>query len=231
MRIEKTVFISYRRVDIAWALNVSRDLASHGYDVFLDVTGIASGDFERVIVQNIRARAHFLVLLTPTALDNCGRPQDWLRREIETALEAQRNIIPLTLESFNFNGPDVARKLTGKLAELQHYNALEIPASARYFDEAMRLLRDWLNVPLDAVLHPVSSHVKQATQQQQEVASSSRLDIIRRVASAPLLSNQEQALFETLRPEEQAIMMLQARKQREQLITSIMTNLMNVSDK
>src|ERR1700730_7164570 len=37
-------------------------------------------------------RAHFLVLLTPSALEHCGDPKDWLRREIETAMESRRNV-------------------------------------------------------------------------------------------------------------------------------------------
>ena len=82
-RIEKTVFVSYRRTNLAWALAIFQDLTQHGYDVFFDFEGIASGKFERVILENIRARAHFLVLLTPSALDRCGDPEDWLRREIK----------------------------------------------------------------------------------------------------------------------------------------------------
>ena len=68
-RIEKTVFISYRRTNIPWALAVFQDLKQHGYDAFFDFQGIASGDFERVILENIRARAHFLVLLTHRRLN------------------------------------------------------------------------------------------------------------------------------------------------------------------
>jgi TIR domain len=56
-RIEKTVFISYRRTNIPWALAIFQNLTHHGYDVFFDYNGIASGDFERVILGNIKARA------------------------------------------------------------------------------------------------------------------------------------------------------------------------------
>ena len=70
-RIEKTVFISYRRANVPWALAIFQNLTNHGYDVFFDYNGIASGDFERVIIDNIVSRAHFLVLLTPSALDRC----------------------------------------------------------------------------------------------------------------------------------------------------------------
>ena len=38
-RIEKSVFISYRRTNIPWALNVYQDLTHHGYDVFFDYEG------------------------------------------------------------------------------------------------------------------------------------------------------------------------------------------------
>jgi TIR domain len=63
-RIEKTVFVSYRRTDEFAALAIFQDLTQHGYDVFIDYDGIASGNFEAVILENIRARTHFLVLLT-----------------------------------------------------------------------------------------------------------------------------------------------------------------------
>ena len=131
-RIEKTVFLSYRRTNIPWALAIFQNLTQHGYDVFFDYNGIASGDFERVILGNITARAHFLVLLTPSALERCDDPADWLRREIETALANQRNIVPLMLEGFDFGTPKIASQLTGTLAALKHYNGLSIPPDVLY---------------------------------------------------------------------------------------------------
>ena len=168
-RIEKTVFISYRRTNVPWALAIFQNLTQHGYDVFFDYSGIASGDFEQVILGNIMARAHFLVLLTPSALERCGEPGDWLRREIETALESKRNIVPLMLEGFDFGSPKIASQLTGKLAALKRYNGLSIPPE--YFLEAMGRLRDrFLNVPLTAVLHPASPAAQVAATEQKAVA-------------------------------------------------------------
>jgi tetratricopeptide (TPR) repeat protein len=165
-RIEKTVFMSYRRTNAPWALAVSQNLTHHGFDVFFDFNGIASGDFESVILENIRARAHFVVLLTPSALERCGEPGDWLRREIETALEIKRNIVPLMLEGFDFSSPTIANQLTGKLAALKSYNAHRVPVE--YFEEAMERLRQrFLNIALDAVLHPASPAVQQVTKSQQ----------------------------------------------------------------
>src|SRR5215475_8149643 len=110
-RVEKTVFISYRRADRWPAVALFKDLTQHGYDAFIDYDGIASGDFERSIVDNIRARAHFVVLLTPAALMRCDDPADWLRREIETAIETKRNVVPLLLDGFTFAAPIAKQRL------------------------------------------------------------------------------------------------------------------------
>ena len=169
-RVEKTVFISYRRINAPWALAIYQNLNNNGYDVFFDYAGIASGDFESVILGNIRARAHFVVLLTPSALEDCSEPTDWLRREIEEALAIKRNIVPLMLEGFDFGTPAIANQLTGKLATLKSYNALDVPAS--YFMEAMSRLREkFLSVPLEGVLHPASPSAELATKKQQAVAA------------------------------------------------------------
>jgi tetratricopeptide (TPR) repeat protein len=168
-RIEKNVFVSYRRTNASWALAVFQNLTHHGYDVFYDFDGIASGDFERVIIQNIKERAHFLVLLTPSALERCGDPEDWLRREIETALKYQRNIVPLMLEGFSFSSPGISNQITGNLAPLQKYNALRVPSD--FFEEAMARLRDkYLNVPVNAVLHPASNTARATAKAQQASA-------------------------------------------------------------
>src|SRR5215211_3034338 len=114
-RIEKTVFISYRRTNLPWALAIYQNLTANGYDVFFDYQSINSGDFEKIILENIKARAHFLVLLTPSALERCKHPGDWLRREIETGIDEKRNIIPLFLEGFDFGNPSISQYLTGEI--------------------------------------------------------------------------------------------------------------------
>jgi tetratricopeptide (TPR) repeat protein len=168
--IEKTVFISYRRTNAFGALAIFQDLTQRGYDVFFDYNGIPSGDFETVILENVRARAHFLILLTPSALDRCSEPEDWLRREIETALDEKRNIVPLVLEGFSFSSPAIADQLTGKLALLRKYQALSVPVE--YFAEAMDRLRTrYLNIALDAVSHPASAPAQEAAKAQQAAAS------------------------------------------------------------
>lgn len=170
-RIEKTVFLSYRRrTGAVWALAISQNLTHSGYDVFFDYQGIASGDFEQVILENIRARAHFLVLLTPSALERVDQPDDWLRREIEAALEHRRNIVPLMLEGFDFATPSIASHLTGTLAPLKNYNGLTL--SVDDFDQAMNRLRaKHFNAAVEVVLHPPSAAASKAAEVQRVAAA------------------------------------------------------------
>jgi len=174
-RIDKTVFISYRRTNMPWALAIYQNLNAHDYDVFIDYQSINSGDFEQVIIQNVRARAHFVLLLTPSALERCNDPNDWLRREIETAIDNKRNIIPVMLEGFDFGGVNTAKALIGKMTLLKNYNGLRV--YSEYFDEGMARLRDrYLNTPTEAVLHPVTEDVEKVTKEQKDAASSRQVN-------------------------------------------------------
>ena len=169
-RIEKTVFVSYRRANAPWALLIYKGLRSEGYDVFIDYTGIGSGAFETVIIDNIESRAHFLVLLTPSSLENTSKSsKDWMRFEIQIVLSSQRNVVPVALEGFDFGDPTLTNKITGEFDRLKHYNALSVPAE--YFDAAMTRLRDeFLNVELDAVSHPPSTELTEIVTASQAAA-------------------------------------------------------------
>ncbi len=141
---DKTVFISYRRnVSAFIARAIFQDLRYNGYDVFMDVMNIDSGAFDTAILNQIAARAHFIVILTPGAVERCVNEDgtenhdDWFRREIEHAISLQRNIIPLLVNNFSFENS--TPYLTGKLIELARFNAVNVPHD--YFDEAMTRLR------------------------------------------------------------------------------------------
>ena len=165
MRIQKTVFLSYRRADFPWAMAIYKHLTHNGFDVFIDYLGIASGDFETVILENIRARAHFLVILTRNALDRCVQENDWLRREIEESIASRRNIVPLFFDGFSFGDPAVVSRLTGKMSPLGRYNGVNVPPE--YFEAAMeRLCRSFLSVPSETVLHPPSAIAREAVKEQ-----------------------------------------------------------------
>ena len=169
-------------------------MTAHGYDVFFDYESIPSGDFEQVILGNIRARAHFIIILTPSALERCNDPNDWVRREIETALDERRNIIPVFLEGFDFGSPSISQYLTGKLADLKRYNGQNVPTG--FFDEAMEKIRSkFLNVALDGVSHPVSSAI-QAIVQQQQLAANEASNVKARDLNAQEWFEKSQKYFE-----------------------------------
>jgi hypothetical protein len=101
------VFISYRRSNgsqLASLLKVH--LALRGFSVFIDVERLEAGKFDNNLLQSIRQARHFLLILTPNALDRCIEDKeckDWVHREIVAALESQCNIIPIM---DNFNWPE-----------------------------------------------------------------------------------------------------------------------------
>jgi tetratricopeptide (TPR) repeat protein len=136
---EKTVFISYRRnVGSYIARAIFLDLRANGYDVFMDVESIDSGPFDTIILNQIEARGHFLVLLMPGAVERCAEPDDWLRHEIEYAIDKQRNIVPVLVNGFTLAGTEPF--LTGKLSGLHRYNGLVLYHD--YFDAGMDKLRN-----------------------------------------------------------------------------------------
>jgi tetratricopeptide (TPR) repeat protein len=148
-----TVFLSYRRdVSSFIARSIFMDLRQHGYDVFMDVESIDSGQFETIILAQIAARAHFLVILTHGTLEECQEPDDWLRREIEYAMALKRNIIPILVNDFHFDD-NVRAYLTGGLHDLPRYNGLVLPHD--FFDAAMERLRTrFLKLPVQGEITP-----------------------------------------------------------------------------
>lgn len=157
MSVEPTVFISYRRTNYYIARTVYQDLRNNQYDVFLDYQNIDLGSFERVILSQIASRAHFILILTPSALERCANPDDWVRREIEHAIDTKRNIVPLLFEDFDF--AKAQPYLVGKLQLLGGYNSIRVPQD--FFEEAMTRLRTrFLSKPLEVILHPVPAEVR-----------------------------------------------------------------------
>jgi hypothetical protein len=136
-RAGRSVFISFRHeLSENLARLVQTDLDKHGYDTFVAIEDLGSGEFERVILSQIEMRQHFVVLLEPRSLDRIGKDGDWLRREIAHALRHGRNVVPVTASGFEFSDDLV---LPPDVAKLSHLNAVPIPP--KYFNAAMEDLR------------------------------------------------------------------------------------------
>ena len=149
----RTVFLSYRReVSSFIARSIFMDLRQHGYDVFMDVESVDSGQFATIILAQIAARAHFLVILTQGTLQRCQEVDDWLRREIEYAITLRRNIVPILVNDFRFDN-NASAQLPGPLRNLPTYNGLSLPQD--YFDAAMERLRTrFLKKPVQGEITP-----------------------------------------------------------------------------
>lgn len=84
--MEKTldVFVSYRRSNgsqLASLLKVHLQL--RGFTVFIDVERLEAGKFDNNLLQSIRQAKHFILVLTPSALDRCKEDyecKDWVHR-------------------------------------------------------------------------------------------------------------------------------------------------------
>ena len=105
------IFISYRRdggKELARPLK--SELERRGYRVFLDFDELKDGIFDRRIMEAIDSSPIFMVVLSPHSLDRCANADDWVRREIEYALEHDRHFIPvnpdLSFEGFPTDIPD-----------------------------------------------------------------------------------------------------------------------------
>jgi len=159
-KIEKTVFIGYRNTNSLHALAICQQLTQHGYDCFLDDDSIVPALPDAVILQQIHARAHFVLLLTPSALADLETPGDRLRLVIETAIASQRNLVPVTFAGFDFDTPFFQQRLAGRLAALRDCRMHFITEG--FFEAAVgALIRHSLSISLTVKLQPVSPKEQQ----------------------------------------------------------------------
>ncbi len=130
-----SIWISYRRADSAgYAGRLYDRLASKlGFDrVLLDVDSITVGmDFVEAIEKRIRQLSAMLVVIGPgwvSAADSSGKrrlddPDDFVRREIEIALETHIPVIPVLVGGAYM---PLASELPARLQSLARRNALEL---------------------------------------------------------------------------------------------------------
>lgn len=132
------VFISYRRDGGEYTAKILRDrLDELGYAVFFDVESLRSGDFNTKLYSVIEECRDFILILSPGALDRCVNEDDWVRREVEYALERDKNIVPVMLREFEF--PEV---LPSSIEQLRFKNG--IPANTEFFEAFIQKLQSFL---------------------------------------------------------------------------------------
>ncbi|XP_063704161.1 NAD(+) hydrolase sarm1 isoform X3 [Culicoides brevitarsis] len=118
------VFVSYRRSNgsqLASLLKVHLQL--RGFSVFIDVERLEAGKFDSNLLQSIKQAKHFLLVLTPSALERClddYECKDWVHREIVAALNSSCNIVPII---DNFTWPE-AEQLPDDMRSICNFNGI-----------------------------------------------------------------------------------------------------------
>lgn len=115
------VFITYRREGgREYARNLQLRLQMLGYSVFLDYEEL-TGHFSEEIERAIRTCKVYLIVLSKGALDRCGEPGNWVRREIEIAIDANRVIVPVDADAaFGAIPESVPDKIREAIEQNQH---------------------------------------------------------------------------------------------------------------
>lgn len=162
----KSVFISYRRsVSSHFARAIRTGLTKLGYDVFLDVENIGPGEFESVILNEIEARPHFIILMQAGGLERCAEEGDWLRRECLTARQANRNIIPVFAEDLSHQ--EVSPLLPEEMGFLLKNNTVSMVHD--YWDAGITKLDRFLGVSVDAPLAVRTPQQKAEVERKQQL--------------------------------------------------------------
>ena len=144
------IFINYRREDSAGHAGRLYDALSRRFGddhVFMDVDAIEPGeDFTEVVEQKVGSCDVLIALIGRswvTTTDREGRrrlhkPHDWVRQEIQTALERRdTRVIPALVQGAEMPAPD---ELPEPLQKLSSRNAVEL-RDARWGDDVGRLIK------------------------------------------------------------------------------------------
>ncbi|MBQ2303655.1 MAG: TIR domain-containing protein [Bacteroidales bacterium] len=101
------VFVSYRRSDgkdIARILNLA--FKNAGYRCFLDYNDLEGGVFGKKLENAVLDAPVFVMVMTPDYFARCTQEGDWVRREIELALDNGKIIVPLNYDAVLNGVPD-----------------------------------------------------------------------------------------------------------------------------
>lgn len=145
--MKNDIFISYRRESGATAARLLYQLLkSDGYTCFFDAESIEAGNFSENIRHNLEESPNFILIVSSRSLERCHNPDDWVRKEIETAIELDKNIIPIFVNGITGFPPNLPSTIDAiRLANgitLNHNN----------FDENFSKLKKWIRSERSAIL-------------------------------------------------------------------------------
>ena len=114
------VFISYRREGgLDFSGRLYEKLSANGYTAFFDLEGMKAGRFDTQLYRKIERADNFVLILSPHSLDRCENEDDWVRLEIEKALELNKNIVLILMQGFEF-----PQKLPSTLEGIKNFQGI-----------------------------------------------------------------------------------------------------------
>ena len=135
-------FISYRRENgFGLALVIKEKLEKLGLFCYLDLEKDKAGKFDEGLVAAINDSNNFILVLTKNSLDRCKNDGDWVSREIIAATRANKRIIPVWNDDFEWPSnkqhdfPDEVQKLE------KEQNVL---VSKEYFSSVIMKIVDYM---------------------------------------------------------------------------------------
>ena len=139
------VFVCYRREDSKWpAQHLAKELSQRlgAGSVVFDVDTIGPGvDYRRYLDEQVRACDILLAVVGDRWLELLNRrladPKDWVRIEIQSALDSGALVIPVLIDAARMPGED---DLPHPLVEFASRNAIDIEAGAGLESQLIRLV-------------------------------------------------------------------------------------------
>ena len=146
MKQHYDIFISYRRLDEQGNISgrdqahlIAKQLELVGYHPFFDYSEITDDVFAEVILPAVKTSKVFILVLTKNALDRCKNEDDWVRREIETAINSGNKIINVspdnTFNRFPDNLPKSLERIKGILISEINFGQLFDSSMAELIDQ------------------------------------------------------------------------------------------------
>ena len=130
------IFISYRREGgDSLARSIYERLDKDGYECFFDNETLGAGRFDTALYDQIDECTDFLLILPPNGLARYNNEEDYVRLEIERAIEKQKNIIPIMMSDFEFPKEEYLPESMKTIPKLQ-----SLRWSMEFFSECIQKL-------------------------------------------------------------------------------------------
>ena len=136
------VFISYRReTGRDTARTLQQALKARGYSVFFDYDSLRDGIFNQAIYKAIENCRVFVAFLSKGSLDRCSATDDWVRTELEHALQKGKKIVPIAATE-TLSGWHWPSGLPQSLAPLKAIQISELHTGGLFEESLDKLLRE-----------------------------------------------------------------------------------------